>query len=706
MEPLDRVCVPASMRYPVSIGKRESPVKLPQVDRCVESLAETITSSRAPIDHLWGIVGPATAGKSTALRRLHHWLGERSTLVPILVGPPCGALDAAPVATVEVGGQLRDAGLINGQLSQVLDPARPWNDKLGLLEDWLNREAPRVVLLCDGPREWAPSGPDDEHWGRGVRELRSLLLDRLRCRRVVTQEQADFRRAEVVHLTPGTDVKEWLQDGNAWGTLQDAARSLLAEGGRVLERRSPLEIRLLVGLAALTTPRRAGSCAEKATRLDIAQQLALALDATPDLSDVRLAWATLGLVRRPVRRELLETLTSDASSFARDVLMHSLLYEEGGEYILHDMLRLDELCRRWLMDSATERHDWLARYYAPSVVHGDPIGDCGQLLDHMEAVHHATQALRPTAADWPGVYFVEQVDAMARTFSLHKLYEVAVNLYRQAISLQPHDDYAHHYLAFNLDRMGREALTAEQHFVEAVRLNPHHPWWWSRYVQFLVRRGKEGAARRAWREALDAIRIRPGDLSLQRCLDLHGLVLPVLLDRGLLEFAQEVLDSIPPSILVLEPMASLRARHGALLEARDYGAYLPAPFVEPEWWKRKAPLLYERLRDGHVLEQWLACRVESIDVDSGIALRVARIVLAHPGRPELATTTISWDNLEGWSLGNVPTVEVGDFLEIGVYRNPSDQTQVRLHRHPIPQGASSTDGRPWTTVCPIGAAFE
>ncbi|MHB2021403.1 MAG: hypothetical protein ACYCW6_31100, partial [Candidatus Xenobia bacterium] len=150
-------------------------MKLPLVDACVDRLHKALTEE--PADSLWGILGPPTAGKSTALRRLHEKLTQEANIVSVLVSPPAGALDAAPLATIEVGGRLHDANFMNGELQSLLDPARSWADKLALLEGCLNRNRDNIVLLCDEHNQWRVPYEDD-HWGRCVQDVTSLLIDR------------------------------------------------------------------------------------------------------------------------------------------------------------------------------------------------------------------------------------------------------------------------------------------------------------------------------------------------------------------------------------------------------------------------------------------------------------------------------------------------------------------------------------------------
>ena len=52
------------------------------------------------------------------------------------------------------------------------------------------------------------------------------------------------------------------------------------------------------------------------------------------------------------------------------------------------------------------------------------------------------------------------------------------------------DDYAHHYRAFNLDWIAEDQPTIESEYQRAIELNPRHPWWHSRWINYLITVGK------------------------------------------------------------------------------------------------------------------------------------------------------------------------------------------------------------------------
>jgi hypothetical protein len=175
---------------------------LPGVERAVSRLVPQI--ERAGGSELFHVVGPATAGKSAGLRTLVEDLkgGRR---VPILVAPPSGSFDSGAAALVELGAGLKEAALVNGHLAKLVEPQRPWSDKLELLRRDINAVADRVVLLCDEPEAWSPS----EDGAFSVNEhSRSLLYlqsppsgaERQRARRALGRQRPSRMSRPAAHL--------------------------------------------------------------------------------------------------------------------------------------------------------------------------------------------------------------------------------------------------------------------------------------------------------------------------------------------------------------------------------------------------------------------------------------------------------------------------------------------------------------------------
>ncbi|MGV8124658.1 MAG: tetratricopeptide repeat protein [Candidatus Xenobiia bacterium LiM19] len=655
-------------------------MNLPLVDECVERIHNEIMDPKTHSDTTWGIVGPASAGKSTALRRLYGRLSQENNIVPILVAPPIGTLDAAAIATIQVGGRMHEAGRINGKLSKLLNPRLPWEEKIRELEESLIETREDLILLCDKYRQWRLETDEGDHWSLFVDGLLSLLIDRIRCKRVVTQEEKDFRFIRHIHLRPSSEVEKWLQDADAWGSLKDAAASLLRGDLPLLANRSPLEIRLLVALTALSSSEQAFSVARNPGPAEIAETLAAHVERNDELASLKESWATLALVRRSLTEDLLlEYQPGDPLSL--DILRNCLLYKEGEQFYLHDILKRNDWCRRWLGEyDCINRHHALADFFKTSS--DDSSLTTSSLVDKMETLYHATLALETNEEYQQGLFFVEQLDSMARSFSLMGHYDFASEIYRKSIEFQPQNDYGHHYLAYNLEQQHSSPMDVERHYRQAIEINSRNRWWWPRYILFLIRRGRELDARRAWSEAMESICFSEREAGSEYYEKLHKPVAGLLLSRGLLEFAEEILSTIPDGILKREPFSTLVARLLALKEVRDYGSFLPAALVQPDWWLKDPPLP-RQLKDGFKLEEWLACRVDGVKQDESFSVQAARVILDQHERPQTVTAIISWDDIDRWSMGFLSSVELGDFLTIGLYRKPDGNPQLRLHRHEL-----------------------
>ena len=158
-------------------------------------------------------------------------------------------------------------------------------------------------------------------------------------------------------------------------------------------------------------------------------------------------------------------------------------------------------------------------------------------------------------------------------------------MFRLALEFDPEHPYSHHYLAFNLDWLAQEAREVELHYQKAIELQPTHPWWWSRWVSYLATRGRFRDARSAWRTALDAISVSEEGSPEWVYISLHRWVARWLLHWAELDFAEDVLRSIPSTLA--ERDASIQALWnllGALRIAEQGPAVFPLTVPVTEWW--------------------------------------------------------------------------------------------------------------------------
>lgn len=666
---------------------------LPELHEKLDALTEDVAGQPAG---LWHLRGQASAGKSTLLRALGARLAARE-LVPVLVAPPPAQLDTGGVALVEVGAGLRHANLINGELEDVVTAHRPWAVKLDKVRGWLGDAGLRekIVLLCDEPGNWPAMHGDEAPLGEHARDVADLLLD-TRCRRVVTGRiDRALPQPTVVPLPLRSDA-EWLANAEEWGdVLAPWAAKVSKSIGPSLQQRSPLDVRLLVALAAHRDVGRYGD----ASRRGLATDLWATLAESPIGTKTQRVWAQLALLRIPFDERLLEGVGLGAlDSLHKEIVRRCLLFREDQRLVMHEMLRADARQGKVLDPRALQRthklfaDDYTVRFGAVAVAE---IGE--KLRLEMEAYHHATYA---GDVGQRRAFFADQLDALGRALSRAAIgwprnpspragrVQPAIDVFAEALRWDEHDDYAHHYYAYNRDLIAADPCETAPHFERAIEYAPGRVWWRARYVTFLITLARYADARRAWDTARDALGL-PDASAPSTYEDLHVWVARLLIHRGQTEFAQDVLADVPPE--VLEEHAGLRAMYGrlrALVEARARGAFTPGPYLEqPYWWKRGPFLLPARLRDGRTRLEWMAARVDQIH-DRELHLRVAR-VFPRAIEPEIGALTLAFARFDRMSLDvKARELSAGRFLEIGKYvktRSGSAAKDAVLHVrvHPI-----------------------
>ena len=109
---------------------------------------------------------------------------------------------------------------------------------------------------------------------------------------------------------------------------------------------------------------------------------------------------------------------------------------------LHPLLAQSINPRKVLGTEYRDVQQHLTRYY---------LGNSTSLVAATEAFFHATEAGDDHLTSMAQPFFVEQLHLRGRSLSKQKRHRDAAEIFRQAVELDPTDDYAHHYHAFNLD---------------------------------------------------------------------------------------------------------------------------------------------------------------------------------------------------------------------------------------------------------------
>ena len=638
---------------------------------------------------LWHVHGPSSAGKSTLLRELAPRLSGRG-VVPVLVTPPPGQLDTGGVALVEFGAALRRAGLIDTAFEAAITAQKGWTEKVEHVRGWLEdanvRE--RVVLLCDEPNSWPAARGDEIPLGEHARELAGLLVD-ARCRRVVAG-RLEHSRATRIRLTLRSDAG-WLADEDLWGVeLAPAAERARKTLGTSLEERSPLDVRLLVALAA----RGDVSGYADMWRRGLATDLWAKLGHNEMGRKTQRVWARLALLRMPFHERLLTLAkVGELDALHRAIVERCLLFRQGEQLVMHEMLRVDARQGNALdPNAARTAHEAFAGAYTERFTDAAATTDVGaSLREEMEAYHHATCA---GDVGTRRAFFSDQLDALGRALSRKAVgwprnprppqasVTPAITVFTEALRWDDDDDYAHHYLAYNRDLVAEPPQETEVHFRRAIELAPGRVWWRARFITFLITLARYGAARQEWDAARDALGLPDaGAPSLYE--DLHVWVARLLIHRGQTEFAQTVLSDVPPE--VLEEHAGIRAMHArlrALVEARERGAFAPGRYLDgPDWWHKGPFLIPPRLLDGRARQAWMAGRVDEVH-DKVLELRVARITRGATA-PEIGALSLEFSRFDRMCLdGEAADLAAGRFVELGKYAKAGKKAELVARVHP------------------------
>jgi tetratricopeptide (TPR) repeat protein len=562
----------------------------------------------------------------------------------------------------------------NGQLEHLTGPGG-WGSKLRETLTCLETQAgrDRVVLLCYRPEAWASSAPEDRAFAQRTRELVGTLLLGAGCRRVVAGELPDVIQPRETHT-----LRPSARGRIEWGpALAPIARALAIQAEEGLSRRTPLEVRLLVGLAAVDTVETAARWAlAGASRHALARELRRAFAARPDLDRALALWGRLALVRGPIPSEVVLELGGRAlEGLPLELVQECLLYERrGGSWTMHELLRAAARADRAPADEERRSaHATLAGWYAREFERLQGLQDPRALEAQFEAYEHATRAgselltsLRPL--------FIEQLELLGRRLSEAGERARAAEVFRSACAWDDEDDYAHHYLAFNLDVDGRAPEEVEEHYTRALALNPRNAWWHSRWIRFLVAVGRTADARRAWFEAVDTLGLQD-DVGADVLEELHLDLARLLLYRDELEFARTVLDAVPTRSRHDATYRLLSRRLVALERARSGLGVVPLTVDPDEVWVRPPSELPGRSDAGASLARWFPGRVEAASAEQ-VTLRLG--VKEGDGPPRPGIMELPAARFDEWSrdVERAADLTPGRFVFVGTYED--GQTIIRV----------------------------
>ncbi len=442
----------------------------------------------------------------------------RNTLAPMLAGrlPEAGRVDLPALSEPDAASAmiLAAGSLLNDAVDRLLD-------KAGRPEPWLAdrlRELSTIVILRTHGRRLAVGAAKDIGSDVLAERRRSALLALRALPRAIwildEREAGDLRDGSSACLSlPDFQVQ---LDPAHWGDLNDAAERL-APGVADLVA-SPVVWRLAVGTTHLGT----------STEEVAAWARRPAAEAIPGL--VRI------LVRHLRTHDELCARVRSLILPRRAFLLPSWGERLGGPGAERDLLtrvigygdplRVNPLVRQHLAEALgpdrasvrEETHAQVARVAEVEDGAESPRGLYGPALAAwVEKVHHLGLGGRHTEAEWARQEKLtpESWWERARFLSVVKRDDkAAATLYQACLQRFPGDSYAHHYLAWNLQKANREPALQREHYARAVELDPRNPWWNARRISQLIEAGLSVDALRAWREALTRLcpdgQVRPG----------------------------------------------------------------------------------------------------------------------------------------------------------------------------------------------------
>lgn len=635
---------------------------------------------------LFNLVGEVGVGKSTVLGLIAARLRSRG-LIPLRISVPQREADSAAMVMLEASQQLKAAQLANGDLAALSDPRTCWSRKMGVFARSLEANADKLVVLCDEPARWHGSDdtrPDDLPV-TCAKEIAGWVIHEARLRRIVTDRLPDgaptTQRVSAPRLDDGIEA---LSDAVDWDRLRPVAEKLREGLPQPLKQRTIWEMKLWVGLAAVDSVEQARATAHARELLSL---LLDRCESRTDLEGLCRLLAVLALARTEISAAVLADLAADLPPLARALVSTVFCHVEQDRVSLHPLVRLEvfrrsrdrrkrDACHWQLPDSLHRKaHERLAREYEAA--------NADRPRDAMESLHHAILGGAEASVAGSRVQFAEQLHAIGRTLSyIHREHRRAAELFRLSLEFAPDQAYGHHYLAFNLDWLAEEQDQVERHYRRAIELQPTHPWWWSRWISYLATRGRFREAHSAWNEANDWLSIDEGNTPDWIYLSLHRWVARWLLHWAELDFAEEVLRSIPQPLadtdLSIRTLFDLLA---ALRKARSGVAVFPLSVPCSEWWSPRPHTKLPLKLAEQPLRSWLPARVDALDSEAGNAfLTIAEFPQAEDDEPAYRELTLTRPQVERTAEGfGWKDLKEGSFLELAYYGEAAE-LRIGLHR--------------------------
>lgn len=631
------------------------------------------------------IAGAVGAGKTSLLRLVGEKI-KAENKIPIFLSSPNTDADTGCILLSQIYDSLQANGILNGQAQVVDDPKRKWKDKFELLTAAVDAASEDVVVLCDEPSYWfnrhqaanLTDTPDHQ-----VKMLADWVLKRAECRRIVTGgvPSESIQSGDRTFAPRVPDGSELLDDKTNWFSLGNLAGELKEILRRNLDNRSAMSLELLVGIASLKGPSAIRELREESENKNLLKEFLTTLEQKE--SPICKSLSRLAVARHAISKDVFNELTSGLNENQRDVIRACLSDETPDSIELHPLVRHEVLRRSFDRRMIDVRDFWRLSKTEVANTHK-------QLFDlfkaketarlDIESFYHGTLCEKlPTDNNSEKLRFIEQLHEVGRSLSYTKhKHESAAKVFKFAVQLDDSNAYSHHYYAFNLDWDAVEPEKVEQHYLRAIELQPEHPWWWSRWIAYLVTRGRQKEAREEWSRAHDEMSISEQSPDWIY-LSLHRWVARWMLHWSNLKMAKSVLNSIPSSVANDPSIQTLFDLYRALRHAENGVAVFPLSVREEKWWNGPHTGLPISLGEFN-RQRWSPGRViakteNAIEVQIGLWPTVEQ--------PELRTKDMLFqrDQIDGSFIECFWDEVVEDsFIEIAYYGGDGSKMRVGLHR--------------------------
>jgi tetratricopeptide (TPR) repeat protein len=550
------------------------------------------------------LYGRASSGKTGAMTKIADQLHAAKWRVhrTQMTSDDDGALVALATLAASLADDVR---------AHALDVKVPWKQKLRTVVDALDGTGARTAVLVDDPWFGAP----DDAPSLFVERSTDLLdeIERVPSLSLVLSRSDRPLSGTVVELPTAADPRAVLAP-ERWhrSSLENVARQISNLDDPKLARWSPVELRLAVAFASVK-----GRAASEALRQLKSGPHALVRAVLDELGSARLrnAIVRLGVMRTPFDDATLDALLGETSATERGLVLDALLFQTDEGFVVPELLAriARERLHKLRFAELKEAHLVAVRFHERGFAEGSRSADLRAVTRHeMEIVHHLTETGDAAAVFDRSLYFVEQYDKLGKALSIrgvraHKpaWLRLAIEAYDRALVHDPEDAYAHHYRAYNLDILADDPAAVEAGYRRALAIPPDHVWHHGRLISFLVTSGRPREAYEAWGDALRAFEGLRGHAWLFR--ELHRTVARLLLHRGRLDFAREVLDDVPGRAgdTWLAPMRTLLLQ---LEEAEADQLVFPASVSSESRWNGPHLLVAEEERPR--VRRWMPGRIE------------------------------------------------------------------------------------------------